>query len=168
MNRGAMRGPQPGLSEVPAGGPSASRSTMTAGNPGRAQFSPAWVNPPKCGAAFDEGGRYGRATPRFTLLFVTSDSRVSRKTERVINLKCPIDNAMTEGGLMKSPDRDVKEIIPWLKDNPVHDVLEQRKREAMEIIQDITRKELEIIGDLPEDVRELIKVPDGGALIKDF
>jgi len=75
---------------------------------------------------------------------------------------------MTEGGLMKSPDRDVKEIIPWLKDNPVHDVLEQRKREAMEIIQDITRKELEIIGDLPEDVRELIKVPDGGALIKDF
>ncbi|AHL22218.1 hypothetical protein BD01_0594 [Thermococcus nautili] len=37
---------------------------MTAGNPGRAQFSPAWVNPPECGVAFDEGGRYGRATFR--------------------------------------------------------------------------------------------------------
>lgn len=31
-------------SEVPAGGLSALRSTMTAGNPDRAQ--PAWVNPP--------------------------------------------------------------------------------------------------------------------------
>ncbi|GAB6135409.1 hypothetical protein JCM16307_09580 [Thermococcus prieurii] len=79
-----------------------------------------------------------------------------------------MNNAMTESGLMKPPEQNVKELIPWLKDNPVYEVLEQRKREAMEIIQDITQKELEIIEELPDDVREIIKVPDSGALIRDL
>ena len=69
---------------------------------------------------------------------------------------------------MKPPEQNVKEIIPWLKDNPVYDVLEQRRRETMEIIQDIVQKELEIIEELPDDVREIIKVPDSGALVGDL
>ncbi len=79
-----------------------------------------------------------------------------------------MSNAMTESGLINSPKQDVKEIIPWLKDNPVYDVLEQRKRETMEIIQEIVQKELKIIDELPEDVREIIKIPDSGALVGDF
>ncbi|WP_297516687.1 hypothetical protein [Thermococcus sp.] len=75
---------------------------------------------------------------------------------------------MTESGLIKPSEQNVKEIIPWLKDNPVYDILEQRKREVMEIIQDITQKELEIIEELPEDVREIIKVPDSGMLVGDL
>ncbi|AIU70484.1 hypothetical protein TEU_09170 [Thermococcus eurythermalis] len=75
---------------------------------------------------------------------------------------------MTASGLIEPPERDVKEIIPWLKDNPVHDVLEQRRREAMEIIIDIAQKELSIIGELPEDVKEIIKVPEGKLLSEDF
>ena len=75
---------------------------------------------------------------------------------------------MTESGLMKHPEQNVKEIIPWIRDNPVRDILEERKREAMEIIQNITQKELEILEELPEDIKEIIKVPDSGALIRDF
>jgi hypothetical protein len=75
---------------------------------------------------------------------------------------------MAEGTLMEHKEQSVKEIIPWLRDNPVRDVLEQRKREAMEIIQDITQKELEILEELPEDIREIIKVPEGGSLVRDF
>ncbi len=75
---------------------------------------------------------------------------------------------MAEGTLMEHKEQSVKEIIPWLRDNPVRDVLEQRKREAMEIIQNITQKELEILEELPEDIREIIKVPEGGSLVRDF
>lgn len=75
---------------------------------------------------------------------------------------------MTVSGLKESPERNVKEIIPWLRDNPVYEVLEQRKREAMEIIQDITQKELEIIELLPEDIKEIIKIPEDKTLVDDF
>lgn len=75
---------------------------------------------------------------------------------------------MTVSGLKESPERNVKEIIPWLRDNPVYEVLEQRKREAMEIIQDITQKELEIIELLPEDIKEIIKIPEDKILVDDF
>jgi len=75
---------------------------------------------------------------------------------------------MTKRGLIKPHDLSAKEIIPWLKDNPVHDVLEQRKHEAMEIIQDITQKELGIIEELPDEVREIIKIPDSRELVGDL
>ena len=68
MNRGAMQGQQLGHSEVPTGEPSALRSTMTVGNPDRAQFCPPGLTRLRMPFyGFSEGGSYGRATYSFFL-----------------------------------------------------------------------------------------------------
>ena len=63
MKVGAMRGQQLGHSEVPTGGPSALRSAMTVGNPGRVHSSgPPGLSRLRLPYGFNESGRYGRAT----------------------------------------------------------------------------------------------------------
>ncbi|RLF83114.1 hypothetical protein DRN41_08100 [Thermococci archaeon] len=58
-----MRGQQLGHSEVPTEGPSALRSAMTVGNPGRVHSSgPPGLSRLRLPYGFNEGGCYGRAT----------------------------------------------------------------------------------------------------------
>ncbi|WP_297506981.1 hypothetical protein [Thermococcus sp.] len=66
------------------------------------------------------------------------------------------------------PCGDAGRVIPWLKENPLREIMDKRKKEAEETLQDIAEKEKEIIKLLPEEVRELIKVPDLKELLEEY
>jgi len=72
---------------------------------------------------------------------------------------------MTGVTIRNTPPGNLKDMVPWLSKNALQEVLERRRREKLEVVEEIVEKEREMLSALPEDVRALIKIPDPEELV---
>ncbi|WP_297500094.1 hypothetical protein [Thermococcus sp.] len=75
---------------------------------------------------------------------------------------------MIRADYVNVPKGDVGKVIPWLTENPLREIMDRRKREAEEILREFAERETEALKLLPEEVRELIKIPDVRELLEDY
>jgi len=72
---------------------------------------------------------------------------------------------MTGVTIRNTLPKNLKDMVPWLSKNALQEVLERRRREKLEVVEEIVEKEREMLSALPEDVRALIKIPDPEELV---
>ncbi|WP_457741581.1 hypothetical protein [Thermococcus sp.] len=60
---------------------------------------------------------------------------------------------------------EVRKVVPWVRENPLKEVLETRRKEALQIVELIAQREREALKELPREVQELINIPDVNSLL---
>ena len=74
---------------------------------------------------------------------------------------------MSETRYKNNPSKTLEEILPWTSGNFLQAILERKRREKLEVLKVVIQKEKEAVEGLPEEVRELIKIPEIEAMVDD-
>jgi len=74
---------------------------------------------------------------------------------------------MMRTGYNETSDFEVRKVVPWVRENPLREILETRRKEALQIVELIAQKEREALRELPPEVRELINIPDANSLLRE-